>query len=202
MPLLATLPIILILILMVGFRWGAARAGAAGYLAALLIAIAFFGANAPVLADHVELTKLVNRKEKERNGNVDFASCLGVGAVIQTKYTNFYLPDEYIFYKKWLQKGKKLNLPSGEYVGSLYNLGFDFPEAHIIKKGITNYYSFFVEPWNEIFAGKIELRGLVNSTTYTVEDYMENKSFGDITASSSFINVTFTNHLLLRAVPK
>ena len=163
---------------------------------------AFFGANAPVLADHVELTKLVNRKEKERNGNVDFASCLGVGAVIQTKYTNFSLPDEYIFYKKWLQKGKKLNLPSGEYVGSLYNLSFDFPEAHIIKKGITNYYAFFVEPWNEIFAGKIELRGLDNSITYTVEDYMENKSFGDITASSSFINVTFTNHLLLRAVPK
>ena len=50
MPLLATLPILIILILMVGYRWGAARAGAAGYIAALVVAIAFFGANAEVLA--------------------------------------------------------------------------------------------------------------------------------------------------------
>ena len=35
MPILATLPILIILTLMVGFRWGAARAGAAGYLAGL-----------------------------------------------------------------------------------------------------------------------------------------------------------------------
>jgi len=33
--LLAFIPIAIILILMVGFRWGAARAGAAGYLSAL-----------------------------------------------------------------------------------------------------------------------------------------------------------------------
>ncbi len=49
-PILATLPILIILVLMVGYRWGAARAGAAGYLAALVVAIAFFGANANVLA--------------------------------------------------------------------------------------------------------------------------------------------------------
>jgi len=49
MPLLALLPILLILILMVGFRWGAARAGAAGYLTALLLAIFFYGANARLL---------------------------------------------------------------------------------------------------------------------------------------------------------
>ena len=49
-PIIATFPIIIILILMVGYRWGAARAGAAGYLAALVISIAFFGAAAEVLA--------------------------------------------------------------------------------------------------------------------------------------------------------
>ncbi|MBT3321583.1 MAG: L-lactate permease [Anaerolineae bacterium] len=48
--LLAFFPILLILILMVGFRWGAVRAGAVGYMAALIIAIAFFGANLQVLA--------------------------------------------------------------------------------------------------------------------------------------------------------
>ena len=48
--LLALLPILLILALMAGLRWSAARAGAAGYLAALLIAIAAFGAGPQLLA--------------------------------------------------------------------------------------------------------------------------------------------------------
>lgn len=48
--LLASVPILLILVLMVGLRWGAARAGAAGYLTALLIAIFYFGAGPQLLA--------------------------------------------------------------------------------------------------------------------------------------------------------
>ncbi len=48
--LLALTPIIVILALMVGLRWGAARAGAAGYLSALLIAIFAFGAGPKLLA--------------------------------------------------------------------------------------------------------------------------------------------------------
>ncbi len=48
--LLASLPILVILVLMVGLRWGAARAGAAGYLTALASAMAFFGAGANLLA--------------------------------------------------------------------------------------------------------------------------------------------------------
>jgi lactate permease len=47
---LALLPILLILILMVGLRWGAARAGGAGYLCALLLALLYFGADARLLA--------------------------------------------------------------------------------------------------------------------------------------------------------
>jgi len=47
---IATIPILIILILMVGYRWGAARAGSAGYLSAFLIALLFFGANANVFA--------------------------------------------------------------------------------------------------------------------------------------------------------
>jgi lactate permease len=50
MPILASIPILVILILMIGFRWGAARAGAAGYLAAFFVAVVFFGADADVLA--------------------------------------------------------------------------------------------------------------------------------------------------------
>ena len=48
--LLALTPILIILVLMVGFRWSAARAGSAGYLSALMIAIYAFGAGAQLLA--------------------------------------------------------------------------------------------------------------------------------------------------------
>ncbi|RMF48701.1 MAG: L-lactate permease [Anaerolineae bacterium] len=48
--LLAFLPIAVILSLMIGYRWGASRAGAAGYLTALVVAIAFFGAGPRLLA--------------------------------------------------------------------------------------------------------------------------------------------------------
>lgn len=47
---LAFTPIVIILALMVGLRWGASRAGAAGYLSALAIAVAFFGAGSDLLA--------------------------------------------------------------------------------------------------------------------------------------------------------
>jgi len=48
--LLALAPILLIFFLMVGLRWGAARAGGAGYLVTLLIAILYFGAGPELLA--------------------------------------------------------------------------------------------------------------------------------------------------------
>ena len=50
MPIIASIPILVILVLMIGFRWGAARAGAAGYLTAFVVAIVFFGADTDVLA--------------------------------------------------------------------------------------------------------------------------------------------------------
>jgi lactate permease len=47
---LALLPILVILFLMVGLRWSATRAGAAGYLCGLVIALLFFGATPQLLA--------------------------------------------------------------------------------------------------------------------------------------------------------
>ena len=47
---LALLPILIILVLMVGLRWRASRAGGAGYLGAILIAWIFFGMNLKTLA--------------------------------------------------------------------------------------------------------------------------------------------------------
>lgn len=47
---LAFLPIGVILVLMVGFRWGASRAGGAGYLTSILIAYFAYGAGPKILA--------------------------------------------------------------------------------------------------------------------------------------------------------
>lgn len=48
--LLAALPVATILLLMVGFRWGAAKAGPAGWLVAVFLAAFYFGAGIEVLA--------------------------------------------------------------------------------------------------------------------------------------------------------
>lgn len=48
--LLSVIPILFILVMMVGLQWSAARAGAVGYLSALLIAALFFGAGTQLLA--------------------------------------------------------------------------------------------------------------------------------------------------------
>ena len=47
---LASLPILVILALMIGKRWGASRAGGAGYLTALVVAAGYFGAGPRLLA--------------------------------------------------------------------------------------------------------------------------------------------------------
>lgn len=46
----AALPIIVLLILMVGFNWGGGKAGAAGWLTALLVSVTVFGGNSRLLA--------------------------------------------------------------------------------------------------------------------------------------------------------
>jgi lactate permease len=47
---LALTPLLLIVVLMIGFRWGAAKAGPAGWLAAMLVAALRFGAGIDLLA--------------------------------------------------------------------------------------------------------------------------------------------------------
>ena len=47
---LSLLPLLLIIALMIGLRWGAARSGGAGYLLTLLLAVVFFGAQLELLA--------------------------------------------------------------------------------------------------------------------------------------------------------
>ncbi|MFQ5490819.1 MAG: alpha-galactosidase [Phycisphaerae bacterium] len=160
---------------------------------------AFFGPAAPVLCDHVELSLLINRQEDERDGPVDFASCLGVGAVLQTKYTELESDGQWDRYWTWLNLGRELELASGEYLGGLYTYGFDRPEAHVVRKDDVVYYGFFVEPWGATFAGQVELRGL-GSGKYRIEDYVVGEPLGSVEGPAATLEVEFENSLLVRAV--
>jgi lactate permease len=48
--LLALSPIVVVLILMIGFRWGGAKAGPVGWLTAIIVSLAFFGTTPELLA--------------------------------------------------------------------------------------------------------------------------------------------------------
>jgi alpha-galactosidase len=59
--------------------------------------------------------------------------------------------------------------------GDLYDIGFDRPEAHAIRKGGEMYYAFFARHWR----GSVELRGL-EDRNYHVVDYVNGKDFGTV----------------------
>jgi alpha-galactosidase len=165
---------------------------------------ALMGPSAPYYGDHVELSD-------NRN---DFASTVGIGGVIGTKFTwpvvekkeqtekqrrrdVSLTPEKEVIWKKWMQIYKDKMLPKGEYLGNLYDLGFDRPEAHGIKKDDNMYYAFYADEWD----GMVEIRGLGNQT-YKLHDYVNDKDYGTITGPTHQMNVKFTKHLLLEAIPE
>ena len=106
-------------------------------------------------------------------------------------------PEKEVEWKKWMQIYQDKMLPKGEYLGRLYDLGFDRPEAHGIKKDDKMYYSFYADEWD----GAVELRGLDNRS-YKLHDYVNDKDYGTISGPTHQMNVQFTNFLLLEAVPE
>ena len=62
-------------------------------------------------------------------------------------------------------------LSRGQYLGQLYDIGFDAPETHAIRKDQTMYYAFFAKQWK----GTVELRGL-EDRNYSVVDYVTGKT--------------------------
>src|SRR5690606_21977539 len=107
--------------------------------------------------DHVELS----------DNGTDFASSLGIGAVLGTKFTvpsstvneeaaKFLLtPEKEKVWKKWFTLYNEKMLSKADYLGKLYDIGYDKPEAHVINKQGTLYYAFYADSWK----GQIELRG-------------------------------------------
>lgn len=150
--------------------------------------------------DHVELS----------NNENDFASSFGIGAVLGTKFTwpkdspfakqgTFLLtPEKEKIWKKWFSLYDEKMLSKEEYLGNLYDLGYDKPETHAIKKGEVFHYAFYDESWD----GEVTLKGLVEGKSYMVRDYFNNVELGEVSSKSPSIKVSFKDFLLIEAIPK
>ena len=154
--------------------------------------------NTAYYGDHVELSD---------NGN-DFASSFGIGAVLGTKFTwpnenpnerggGLLTPEKEKVWKKWFSLYDEKMLSKEDYLGDLYDLGYDKPEAHVIKKEETLYYAFYAKNWND----KITLKGLDEGRSYRVRDYFNDKDLGEISVNDPSINVEFIDFLLLEVSP-
>lgn len=157
--------------------------------------VVFFG-------DHVELS----------NEGTDFASTIGIGGLVGSNFTRPELvteppmadekpsgltPDRLSIWKKWLPIAKSKRLWNGEYLGGLYDIGFDKPETHVVRQGRTLHYGFYADR----FRGDIEFRGLRAGKSYQIFDYVENKKLGTVVGPTGRLNTQFEKYLLVEAQP-
>ncbi|HTQ57388.1 MAG TPA: glycoside hydrolase family 36 protein [Bryobacteraceae bacterium] len=151
-------------------------------------AVAYFG-------DHVDMY------------HDDFASAVGVGGVVGTNFTwpegsaqrkrGDLTPAREQNFEKWIRIYKEKMLPRGEYLGTLYDIGFDRPETHAIRKGGSMYYAFYAPQ----FSGTVTLRGLAPGA-YRVADYVDGKDLGTVHGPTATLDVRFEKHLLIEARPE
>ena len=165
---------------------------------------ALMGDSLPYFGDHVELS----------DGGMDFASTVGVGGVIGTLFrwppndkaasppTDTHAakleltPQKEQTWAKWVEIYKREMLSKGQYLGDLYDIGFDKPEAHAIRKGTTMYYAFYAPHWS----GDLQLRGL-SPGRYKISDYVNHRDLGTVDGPTSTLNVAFDHDLLIAAEP-
>jgi alpha-galactosidase len=157
---------------------------------------ALMGPSAAYAGDHVELSDRAN----------DFASTIGVGAIVSTKFTwpRDRKPKDGLLltarkeaqWRNWIALYNDKRLSEGRYRGELYDIGFDKPESHVISKDERCYYAFFAERWD----ADVELRGL-GPGRYAVSNYCTGKTIGSVSAASNRLTVSFRRFLLLEAAP-
>jgi alpha-galactosidase len=181
---------------------------------------ALLGPDAAVYGDHVELTRITDASgDHEQDLGEDFASTLGTGGVLGTKFTwpdygakfkNVYLNQEKeAHWKEWIGLYNEKMLSKGNFL-DLYVYGFDFPEAYAIEKDHHFYYAFYVTEKGEgakrdseikgAWKGEVQLRGLPEGT-FRVTDYVHHKELGTVKGPVGKLNVEFTGSLLLEAAP-
>ena len=169
---------------------------------------ALLGPESAVYGDHVELSAMTKLdKDKWKEHGDDFASTIGAGGVVGTK---FVWPDpgpkfkdvnltaaKEEHWKKWIALYNEKMLSKGEF-RDLYVTGYDTPEGYAIAKDGKMYYAFFA-PSDSPWKGEVELRGL-KPGKYRVSDYSEAKDFGTVEATDNGVAklpAEFTDHLLL-----
>ena len=176
---------------------------------------ALLGPNAAVYGDHVELTRIANPNGNEKDLGSDFASTVGTGGVVGTKFAwpnygpklaDVYLtPQKEEYWKKWIGLYNEKMLSRGTF-RDLYVYGYDVPEGYAIEKDGAMYYAFFApapaagtaHAGAAEWSGEIELRGLAPGK-YHVVDYVNGKDFGEVTAPDAKLKASFSDHLLLEA---
>lgn len=168
---------------------------------------ALLGPESAVYGDHVELTKVLGANTNhEIDVGKDFASSVGTGAVLGTKFTwpdygprfktVLLTPEKEALWKKWIDIYDSKMLSRGIFK-DLYVYGVDFPEAYAIEKDGKMYYSFFAASEKDTWKGTLELRGLQQGQ-YKVEDYVNGRDLGTIDATNPKLTaIQFTDHLLL-----
>jgi alpha-galactosidase len=175
---------------------------------------ALLGPSAAIYGDHVELTRIAGANtDNEQDVGDDFASTLGTGGVLGTKFTwpdygpklkNVYLnPEKEAHWKKWIALYNEKMLSKGDFL-DLYVYGYDAPEGYAIEKGGTMYYAFYTpvaaaKSGNDgKWSGEVELRGLGNRS-YHIMDYVGGKDYGTVSGPAAKLRVDFAGSLLLEA---
>jgi alpha-galactosidase len=166
---------------------------------------ALLGPEAAVYGDHVELSTMTRIGDDWREHGEDFASTIGVGGVVGTKFVwpdpgpKFrdvnLTADKDALWKKWIALYNDKMLSKGEFL-DLYVTGYDTPEGYAISKDNKMYYAFF-SPGD--WKGEVELRGL-KPGKYSVSDYSVGKDVGSVQADANGVaklSADFKDHLLL-----
>jgi alpha-galactosidase len=157
---------------------------------------ALAGESAAYYGDHVELS----------DAKSDFASTVGVGGVVGTKFTlpsvnpdaekELLTAEKEAVWRKWIAIYNEKMLPKGEYLGELYDIGFDRPETHAIRKDRSVFYAFYADK----YAGDVEFRGL-DARKYRLVDYDAGTELGVLSGPTASLRVDFEKHLLVEAMP-
>jgi len=183
---------------------------------------ALLGPRAAIYGDHVELTRMIGANtDNEQDIGDDFASTLGTGGVLGTKFTwPDYGPQFKLVYlgaekeahwKKWIHLYNEKMLSKGNFL-DLYVYGYDSPEAYAIEKDGSIFYAFYAPEKSEkrgkkeapegTWKGDVELRGLAAGKSYKILDYVNNKDHGFVTGPTAKLKVEFEENLLLEATPE
>jgi alpha-galactosidase len=105
-------------------------------------------------------------------------------------------PEKEALWRKWIALYRANMLPKGEYLGGLYDIGFDKPEGHAVGKDGRMHYAFYADSWS----GPITLRGLPPGR-HRVTDSFTGQSLGTVSGPEGMLTARFTHFLVLETAP-